>query len=46
MQGILNDYFIILESLEDSNKPNFVENLIGTYFSSSAGYMDELGKTL
>ncbi|XP_048490213.1 pseudo histidine-containing phosphotransfer protein 2-like [Beta vulgaris subsp. vulgaris] len=45
MQGILDEYFYNLEFLEDT-KPNFVENIIGTYFSSSAAYMDELEQIL
>ncbi|XP_056691999.1 uncharacterized protein [Spinacia oleracea] len=45
MQGILNEYFLTVEMLEDTN-PNFVENTIGTYISSSTAFMDELEQLL
>ncbi|KAL2928272.1 Histidine-containing phosphotransfer protein 4 [Bienertia sinuspersici] len=41
MQGILDENFLTLELVEAS-KPNFVEKTIPSYFSISAGFMNEL----
>ncbi|KAL2929047.1 Histidine-containing phosphotransfer protein 4 [Bienertia sinuspersici] len=41
MQGILDENFLTLELVEAS-KPNFVEKIIPSYFSISAGFMNEL----
>ncbi|KAL2929048.1 Histidine-containing phosphotransfer protein 4, partial [Bienertia sinuspersici] len=39
--GILDENFLTLEFVEAS-KPNFVEKIIPSYFSISAGFMNEL----
>ncbi|XP_021723701.1 histidine-containing phosphotransfer protein 1-like [Chenopodium quinoa] len=41
MQGIVDEFFFQVESLEDT-QPNFVENIIIAYIPSSAAYMNDL----
>ncbi|KAL2929045.1 histidine-containing phosphotransfer protein 1 [Bienertia sinuspersici] len=41
MQGILDENFLTLELVEAS-KPNFVEKIIPSYFSTSVSFMNEL----
>jgi len=45
LQGVLNSYFLNLEYIE-SGQPHFVEEMIVTYFSQSALYLDELCEAL
>ncbi|KAL2929026.1 histidine-containing phosphotransfer protein 1, partial [Bienertia sinuspersici] len=43
--GIIGEYFLTLEFVQE-NDPNFVEDIIRSYFKSSADFMDQLQQIL
>ncbi|KAL2929037.1 histidine-containing phosphotransfer protein 1, partial [Bienertia sinuspersici] len=43
--GVIGEYFLTLEFVQE-NDPNFVEDIIRSYFKSSADFMDQLQQIL
>ena len=46
LQGYLDEQFIQLEELEDDDNPNFVEEVVTSYFSDSARLIRNINQAL
>ena len=46
LQGYLDEQFIQLEELQDEDSPNFVEDMVTTFYNNSARLLENIEQAL
>jgi histidine-containing phosphotransfer protein len=46
LQGYLDEQFIQLEELQDEDSPNFVEEMVTTFYNNSARLLENIEQAL